>query len=199
VEVNSSFYRRHRPATWQRWHDAVPDHFRFSLKLSKTITHERALIGAEAELDWFFEDVAPLKAKLGAVLIQLPPKLAFDAPSARSFLAGLRQKSAVPVFIEPRHVSWAEPEASTTLADFDVGRVLADPQLPELQSVAAGSRYLRLHGAPKIYYSAYTSEALTEYARVLSSTAQPAWCIFDNTASGAALRDAVRLRQMLER
>lgn len=81
VEINSSFYRRHRLATWQRWHDAVPQAFRFSVKLPQTITHEPALAGAEAALALFFEDVAPLGAKLGAVLISYRPSW----PSSRAW------------------------------------------------------------------------------------------------------------------
>ncbi|WP_245895163.1 DUF72 domain-containing protein [Devosia submarina] len=152
VEINSSFYRRHRPSTWQRWHDAVPDQFRFSVKLPKTITHERQLTDSAGELDLFFGD------------------------------------------IEPRHISWAHEEAFRLLEQFSIGRVYADPQKPELQFAPTPGRpcYLRLHGSPKIYYSPYSDESLAQYARLLA--AHPgSWCIFDNTASGAAIRDALKL------
>jgi uncharacterized protein YecE (DUF72 family) len=43
VEINSSFYRPHQPATYERWAAAVPAGFRFSVKLPKTITHEKRL------------------------------------------------------------------------------------------------------------------------------------------------------------
>lgn len=199
VEVNTSFYRRHRRDTWQRWHDAVPPDFRFSVKLVRTVTHERGLVGAAGELDAFFDDVAPLGTKLGAILVQLPPKLAFDPDIAARFLGAMRQRSAAPVFIEPRHASWATDEVSMLLAEHRVGRVLADPQGEALRAaaVAEESRYLRLHGSPKIYYSDYSEDALRHYAHLLAAGTGPGWCIFDNTASGAATRDALQFREMI--
>lgn len=199
VEINSSFYRRHRPATWQRWHDAVPQAFRFSVKLPRTITHERALAGAESELALFFEDIAPLGTKLGAVLMQLPPKLAFAPGIAEDFLAAFRSRSPVPAYIEPRHPSWADRSAGLILERHDIGRVLADPQDAALHEAARAeaSPYLRLHGSPKVYYSAYTEDDITFYADLLLRSAKPGWCIFDNTASGAAISDALRLQTKL--
>lgn len=200
LEINTSFYRRHRPATWQRWHDAVPDDFRFSVKLPRTITHEKELAGAEEEIGLFFEDVAPLGRKLGVVLVQLPPKLGFDSAVAEAFLRSLRERSCVSIFIEPRHASWAEAAASALLRQFDIGRVLADPQGEPLRAAAeAGpSCYLRLHGTPRIYYSSYDDAALARYADYMSAAAGPCWCIFDNTASGAAVENALRFKALLD-
>jgi uncharacterized protein YecE (DUF72 family) len=194
VEINSSFYRRHRPSTWQRWHDAVPDQFRFSVKLPKTITHERQLTNSAGELDLFFGDIKPLAAKLGAILVQLPPKLQFDAATAETFLAAIRARTRSPIFIEPRHISWAHEQACRLLEQFSIGRVYADPQKPELQFAPTPEKpcYLRLHGSPKIYYSPYSDESLAQYARLLAGH-PGSWCIFDNTASGAAIRDALKL------
>ncbi len=198
VEINSSFYRRHRLTTWRRWHDAVPEHFSFSVKLPRTITHDAGLIAPEHDLDLFFGDVAPLRRKLGAVLIQLPPKLAFDPQVAGAFFQALRGRSAVPMFIEPRHESWSAEAASALLERHRIERVLADPQLATLREAAeTAPRYLRLHGSPRIYFSPYGDAELASYAAVLRRADTPAWCIFDNTASGAAIDDALRLQTML--
>lgn len=197
VEINTSFYRRHRAATWQRWHDAVPDKFKFSVKLPKIITHERLLLDSEDELKTFLDDVAPLGAKLRAILVQLPPKLVFDADAAGRFLATMRSLTTIPVFVEPRHNSWAN--ASELLAEFDIGRVHADPQSAELRPMPqlGALSYFRLHGSPKIYYSAYLDAQIESYAELLRGSAPSSWCIFDNTASGAAIKDAVRLLEKL--
>ena len=82
AEVNSSFYRSHRRETWQRWADSVPAGFRFSAKLPRTISHDLALRGAGPALDQFLSEVEGLGNKLGGLLRQLPPSLAFDARSA---------------------------------------------------------------------------------------------------------------------
>jgi uncharacterized protein YecE (DUF72 family) len=78
AEINSSFHRPHRRATWERWRDSVPDGFRFSAKLPKEITHRRKLIDCGGALDAFADQVAGLGEKLAIVLVQLPPKLSFD-------------------------------------------------------------------------------------------------------------------------
>lgn len=194
VEINSSFYKRHKLETWQRWADSVPAHFRFAVKVPKRVTHELRLAGAEAVFDEFLGDVRPLGGKLGPVLLQLPPKLAFDAFIVTAFLDHVRSVFKGCIVIEPRHQSWVRPEASELLAEHCVDRVLADPAILE-----GGRRrlddflYLRLHGSPKIYYSKYRPDQIEDYARLLAGASPDSWCIFDNTASGAALVNALEL------
>src|SRR3954471_5906333 len=77
AEVNSSFHRSHRRATWGRWARSVGSSFRFSVKLPKAITHERRLIDVDAHLDAFAAEVEMLGEKLAVVLVQVPPSLAF--------------------------------------------------------------------------------------------------------------------------
>src|SRR3712207_3367874 len=89
VEINSTFYRSHRPGTLARWAEAVPEHFRFAVKAPKAITHEKRLAGCEALLARFLHETAELGEKRGPVLVQLPPSLAFDAEVARGFLRTL--------------------------------------------------------------------------------------------------------------
>jgi uncharacterized protein YecE (DUF72 family) len=92
VEINSSFYRPHQSATYARWAASVPDHFRFSVKLPRSITHERCLRDCAAELDRFVGEVLQLGTKLGCVLVQLPPSLRFEADVAAAFFHVLRQR-----------------------------------------------------------------------------------------------------------
>ncbi len=85
------------------------------------------------------------------------------------------------------------------LARYQVARVAADPaRVPEAAEPGgwAGLRYWRLHGSPRMYYSAYGAEYLEGLARAVQGDAE-AWVIFDNTASGAALGDALELRELL--
>src|ERR1044071_6345908 len=85
VEINSSFYRPHRPATYARLAASVPPGFRFSVKLPRAITHERRLVGPSPRLDAFLAEATALGPALGCLLVQLPPSLAFDAPTADAF------------------------------------------------------------------------------------------------------------------
>jgi hypothetical protein len=48
------------------------------------------------------------------------------------------------------------------------------------------------------YWSSYDAERLSGYARIITeSAAAEHWCIFDNTASGAAFGNALDLRAPL--
>lgn len=205
VEINSSFYRPHQPATYARWAATVPAHFRFSVKLPKAITHEQRLRRCDALLDTFLAQVRCLGDKLGCLLVQLPPSLAFDPATATSFLTALRQRHAGGVALEPRHVSWFTPAADGLLKAMKIARVLADPVLFDTAAQPGGHPglvYVRLHGSPKMYYSAYAPDVLDTLAvRLELAAASDAgvWCIFDNTANGAAVPDALLLTGKLAR
>lgn len=202
VEVNSSFHRSHRLSTWLRWGASVPDSFRFSVKLPKAITHERKLVGCAAELDRFCAEAGALGDKLAVVLVQLPPKLAFDADLAAAFFAALRLRSRAAVACEPRHASWFSSSADALLEQCEVCRVAADPALSSIAALPGGWRgfsYWRLHGSPAMYRSSYAGR-LESYARVLRKECQggrETWCIFDNTAASAAAGDALALAKLV--
>lgn len=204
VEINSSFYRPHQTATYARWAASVPDPFRFSVKLPKTITHQQRLAGCAGLLDDFLAQTAGLGEKLGCLLVQLPPSLGFDAATAEEFLRALRQRHAGPVALEPRHASWFTAQADALLGAWQVARVLADPVVHEAGKKPGGVKslvYVRLHGSPRMYYSAYERDgldALTLRLQRMAATGANVWCVFDNTAEGAAVTDALYTLQGLK-
>jgi len=201
TEINSSFHRPHRLSTWQRWHDSVPDDFRFSVKLPKVITHERKLADADDALDGFLVQAHLLADKLAVLLVQLPPKLPFDEVIAAGFFAGLAKRTAAAVVCEPRHPSWFTPAADAVLEGSKVARVAADPAI----CAGAGSpggwsglNYWRLHGSPIVYRSSYADRIGDYAAKLRAQAACQTWCIFDNTASSAGAGDALALIHSLE-
>jgi uncharacterized protein YecE (DUF72 family) len=203
AEINSSFHRPHRAATWQRWRETTPAAFRFSVKLPKAITHKAKLAGCEPELDDFLAQVEPLAPKLAVLLVQLPPSLAFDPLLAQAFFAHLVARTAAWVVCEPRHLSWFEPQANELLVSHGIARVAADPAACEAAAHPGGSprlAYWRLHGSPAMYRSSY-ADRIPMYASLLERSAgeRETWCIFDNTASSAALSDALALQDLLTR
>lgn len=98
AEINSTFHRPHQPRTFERWAAAVPRGFRFSVKLPRAITHEARLQGVGGALDAFLDSIAGLGPKLGGLLVQLPPGLAFDARVAGRFFAMLRRHGAPRIY-----------------------------------------------------------------------------------------------------
>ena len=197
AEINSTFYRPPRESTWRRWAASVPETFRFAVKAPRAITHDAKLIGTGAALAAFCQTAEMLGGRLGPLLFQLPPSLVFDDHSAEAFLRELREVRAGPVVMEPRHASWFSQEVSALLEAFQVARVAADPaRVPAAAEPGGwpGLVYYRLHGSPRIYYSRYPESYLAELGQRLRA-AQEAWCIFDNTASGAAIHNALELEQ----
>jgi uncharacterized protein YecE (DUF72 family) len=201
VEINSSFYRPHQHATYQRWARSTPGGFRFSVKLPKRMTHDAGLAGCGAELDRFVAEVTGLGNKLGVLLVQLPPKLSFGKRIAGGFFRQLRARIDTEVALEPRHASWFTPAVDEWLAEREIARVAADPASVDGAGDPGGWRrlsYYRWHGAPRIYYSDYaTAELAALKQRIEQDRARKTsvWCIFDNTAAGAALGNALELTQ----
>lgn len=201
-EINSCFYRPHRPGTYLRWAQSVPAGFRFCLKLPQAISHERRLVDCGDELLRFFQQTQPLGPRLGCLLLQLPPSLQYRSTVADAFFRQLRVHYSGPLALEPRHASWLDAEAM--LQRYGIARVAADPSPivdGERPAGHAGLRYYRLHGSPLIYRSAYGESFLQALAVRLLADVQlgrTVWCIFDNTASGAALGNALRLQELLD-
>ncbi len=203
VEINSSFHRPHRPSTYARWAASVPASFRFAVKMPKTITHVARLVGAVALLDAFCAESAGLGERLGCILVQLPPSLALVRGDAEGFMQALRARYGGDVAVEPRHASWFEADGTALLRAFHCARVASHPaRVPEAASPGGwdGFAYWRLHGAPRIYYSSYVDADLVTLAdtvRAAAGSGRATWCIFDNTALGAAAANALTLRERL--
>lgn len=203
AEINSSFHRSHRADTWARWATSVPEGFHFAAKLSKEITHKAKLAGCDDAIRAAVAEMRQLGDKLAVVLVQLPPSLAFDEALASAFFASLRAVWSGDVACEPRHQSWLSAEAEALLHDARVSRVAADPARAcgfEVPGGWDGLAYYRLHGSPVMYRSAYGEERLRAYAAALERhrrEGRECWCIFDNTASSAAMADALMLQRLL--
>lgn len=197
VEINSSFYRPHQPSTYARWAASVPDDFRFAVKLPRTISHERKLGAIDGLLDDFAGQVGALENKLGCLLLQLPPSLRFDAAVADAFFRQLNSRFACAIACEARHASWFSELATTLLRGHGVTRVIADPPAGQPGPFIATTDlvYARLHGSPRMYYSTYPQSYLDQVSNYLAG--REAWCIFDNTACGAALPNALTLSSAL--
>jgi uncharacterized protein YecE (DUF72 family) len=209
VEINSSFYQPHATPVYEKWARQTPDDFRFSVKIPRTITHGKRLQIGDGDIGAFLQQAAGLGGKLGALLLQLPPSLTFDEPVAATFFDLLRSRYAGGVVCEPRHSSWFSDGADRLLQRFFIGRAAADPGVVSAASSAGGYRtitenapsavvYFRLHGFPRMYWSRYSEPELAAWDLAIraNATGSELWCIFDNTADGAAIDNALELAAM---
>ncbi|WP_225784175.1 DUF72 domain-containing protein [Xenophilus sp. Marseille-Q4582] len=115
AEINSSFYRHHRPEVYARWAAQTPPGFRFAVKLPRQVTHVQRLRAARAPLKRFLDEAAGLGDRLGVLLVQLPPSQPFEARPVRTFFGVLAELFDGPVVCEPRHASWFAPAADRLL------------------------------------------------------------------------------------
>jgi uncharacterized protein YecE (DUF72 family) len=130
--------------------------------------------------------------------------LKFDPDAAEAFFRTLRDCFSGDIVCEPRHATWFTADVDAFLTERQVVRVAADPQPhPDARKPGGwrGLAYYRLHGSPKMYYSSYSDEDITEIAGELrrsETEGTQTWCIFDNTAefaaTGSALATAVLVR-----
>lgn len=198
VEINASFYRQFPGATYAKWAGETPDDFRFAVKMPRLISHFTRLQNPEL-LGPFLEAVDGLGDKLAVLLLQSPPSLAFDPAVASSFFDALRARCSGAVVCEPRHASWMGTEAMRILSAHRVA--LVRTEIPDPAEQPAHGRvpvYVRLHGSPRRYYSAYTVAQLEQLAGFLRvHPRRERYVVFDNTASGAAVRNAIELRRQL--
>lgn len=151
------------------------------------------------ELERFLDETSGLGEKRQVLLLQLPPSFAFDGNRMKRFFDLCRTMGAPRLVCEPRHPSWFTDEADELLATHEIARVAADPaRVPQagMPGGWGGLTYFRMHGSPRMYYSAYLDETLVALAARITETPGDTWCMFDNTASGAALGDALRFRSM---
>ena len=201
AEINSSFYRSHAPATYARWCKATPAEFRFAVKVPRSITHELKLRRARVLFADFLEQTAGLAEKRGPLLVQLPPSLSFDERVAARFFDVARAAYEGPLVLEPRHATWFLARPAVLLERYRIARVAADPALSAQANRPGGwtgLAYWRLHGSPRKYWSSYGAHHLAALAARIEGMTAEAWCVFDNTASGAALENAWRLQTLCQ-
>ena len=202
AEINSSFHRPHAAKTYERWAASTPAQMRFAVKMPKTITHDHRLVDVDDLLERFLAESAGLGEKRGPLLLQLPPSFAFDHDLISAFLDLVRSRYDGLLVCEPRHGTWLTPDAEAVLTGRQVARVAADPARAGGDDEPGGWPglvYYRWHGSPHMYWSRYDEDRLAALAARLRAVPLEAevWCVFDNTATGAALENAWALSRML--
>lgn len=206
VEINSTFYRLPSPEVLRRWGNATPDHFRFSAKASRFITHMKKLAAPEIHAARFLERIGELGEKLATVLFQLPPFWKFDQHRLIDFAQFLSRQKLVPGLrfaIEFRHPSWLVSDTLEILRDHRIALVHSDPRgLSIPRTATTDFVYLRRHGPSTLGRIGYTNCELESDARWIARETRAAHdilCFFNNDSQGAAIHDAMQLLRRADR
>ena len=194
IEVNSCFYKTPLRATYEKWVADVPDDFRFSLKLSKAITHDAALAADISCMENFLATAAGIGIKKGCLLIQFPGKITLGHFSqVERLLEQLRISDPSGEWrkaIEFRNESWYIGETTELLDEFDATMVIHDFAKAKLATTAckADFVYMRFHGPAGNYRDAYTAKFLEEKAveiKTISASGKDVYAYFNNTIGEA--------------
>ncbi len=199
VELNSTFFHRPRIKTIEHWRDKSPADFLFSLKVHRGITHYRRLRECRDGLYLFLHLVKPLKAKLAALLFQLPPSLKKDVSLLEDFLQIL--PTGYRCAFEFRHESWYTERVYVLLTEKNAALCLHDfARQPTPLVAPADFVYLRLHGPDGHYGGSYSDEELQDWAKKVAKfleQGRKVFCYFNNDGEGNAVVDARKLADIL--
>ena len=124
VEINNTFYRLPKASVLEAWSEQVPTGFRFAVKASRRITHEKRLKEVADETEYFLRTTATLGSHLGPLLFQLPPNLRKDTDRLARFCDLLPEGTRAT--IEFRHPSWLDEEIFGLLRSRNLALCIAD-------------------------------------------------------------------------
>ncbi len=194
VEVNSAFYRLPDEETFMRWGQSTPPDFVFAVKASRYLTHVRRLRDPAEPVERLLDRATGLGAKLGPVLLQLPPNFRADLPALQATLEGFPRH--VRVAFEPRHESWHTDATFALLGEFDAAFCLSDTRgrrTPIRRTASWG--YVRFHEGRSAPAPCYGRAALRSWAKRLGNlwdAGDDVYVYFNNDRGGCAVRDAHR-------
>jgi uncharacterized protein YecE (DUF72 family) len=169
IEINGTFYGSQKPASFRRWHDETPEDFVFSLKGPRFVTHRSDLTTAGPSIERFFATgVLELRDKLGPVLWQFAPRMAFDEPGFAAFLELLPHQldgRAIRHVVEVRHQSFRAPSFTEMLRRHRVAVAMVDDDnYPPFEEITCDFVYARLRRCSEDEPTGYTPDALDGWA-----------------------------------
>ena len=190
VEINNTFYRMPAESMLVQWSEQVPDHFVFTLKAPRRITHDNRLRDAESQVAEFLRRADALGSKLGVLLFQLPPYLKKDLPRLQEFLGVL--PAGKRIAFEFRHASWQDQEVYDLLRSRAAILCVTDTDEGDTPFVAtADCGYVRLR---RTHYDDDDLRAWT--ARIAAVPLSQTYVYFMHEDDALGTRFAQRLNEL---
>jgi uncharacterized protein YecE (DUF72 family) len=194
VEINNTFYRLPPRETFETWARRFPRDFTVVIKASRYLTHVKRLREPAEPVERMLAHAAPLGARLGPLLVQLPPDLRAEPARLDETLAAF--PPPVRVAVEPRHDSWWTDDVRAVLERHGAALCLADRGsrlvTPSWRTASWG--YVRFHFGRAQPHGCYGRAALERWVERLCETYGPdddVFVFFNNDMEGCAIRDAV--------
>lgn len=202
VELNATTYRLPKPEQVRKWCEAVPAHFRYTVKLSRLITHRRDLPPRLDEFiaNYFARAECFEREKLAQILVQFPPYLERDDARFTAFLDKLPPQYRY--VVEFRNPTWLVPEVRDLLTARRIAFCIHDyPKMKvPLWITSPELAYVRFHGYTGLYVGSYPRRVLRRWAerlKELEQSASDVYVYFNNDVEAAAPHDAAVLRKIL--
>lgn len=199
LELNVTFYRFPTLKALQAWNNQSPEGFTFSAKVPRSITHFRKFENTGSMMEDFYGLLKEgLREKIGCVLFQLPPTLAYSSIMLQNILSHMDNDFMN--VVEFRNESWWRSDVQSELAKHGVA--FSGVSFPKISFDDAVMNtktcYYRFHGVPVLFHSEYDTGFLEKtYQQIHSNPqVQTAFVYFNNTASLAALHNARYFQQL---
>lgn len=199
TEINTSFYHLPKTATTKGWNERVPKGFMFCPKMSRYLTHMKKLNEPEESMGRFFDAFAPLKRKIGPVLVQLPASVPYVHEKAKHFYQVCKKQFPYYRFaMEARHNSWLSDESIALMRAYNIAFVISQSGIgfPYAELITAQHIYIRFHGPGALYASDYSNEQLKVFAQHFKKwekQGHSVWAFFNNDIYGYAVKNAKQL------
>jgi uncharacterized protein YecE (DUF72 family) len=216
-ELTHTFFRLPGRADLDALILATPDHFEFTAKLDRRLTHERSPHLDRARR--VVESFQPLveAGRLGAVVAQFPFSFV-NVPENRAYVCRLRAALELPLVAEFRNDSWLRYETIQFLRGWGIGLAAVDlpPLLAGMPRPTAHATstlgYVRFHGRnaafwwkrgdPRRYEYRYRQKELLSWlprVKNIDASTETTYVIFNNRRHGHAIDDARRFQRLLVR
>ncbi len=203
VELNSSYYQFPKLENISEWKILTTNDFLICPRLIQTMTLKKRLKGGDNMLKAFLAHFHHLEDQLGPIIVEIPSTIPFEHPNVHPFLEMLgRFSNGYTFVIEPRHISWTNPKASTLCQEKGLTWSISDfcGKFPTIQKVTGDSVYLRFHGTDQLQQSKYTEKTLKNSAEKVKNwiaSGKQVYVFFNNTHEDHALENARQFKSLV--
>lgn len=197
VELNGTFYKQPKLADLQKYHTVTDSDFRFSVKMSRFITHIKRLKDCQDSIANFHALIEEgLQDKLACMLYQMPPSFHYNEENMERVITAI--PSSPYNVIEFRNAAWWNEEVYTLLKQHGITMCNVDfPGMPVPMACTSNLFYMRMHGNPVLFKSEYSIDDLAVLAENIPEHAKSNFIYFNNTYFDAGFTNAAQLKQLL--